>query len=125
MEGGRWWVSVGDSVVEPEYPSDGLAGDAVLAWIAQRQNCDEPVQSATLVGAPAIADSLCGSDGRATVGDPAHLDAVDGALVAATFGETAAAAARTIEVRGPVALRAVVAPLGESWLVVGVLAPSG
>lgn len=55
------------------------------------------------------------------VGPPLPLDALDAAPFLAAFGPEATSWARVVAVTDPVPLRAVVAPIGQEWLVIGVL----
>jgi hypothetical protein len=123
-EEGRWRVSVRDTTARAEWPPDGTAADAVHEWAAARQACRAAPQFSPLVGVPALAGALCHSQGSIAVGAPAPADATTGAALVAAFGDSAAAA-RVVPLAAPVGLRVLVAPDGDGWLVVGVLAPSG
>jgi hypothetical protein len=58
-------------------------------------------------------------------GAVAPLAQVDAAPLQTSFGADVVSWARTVTVEGPVPLRAVVAPVDDTWTVVGVLPPSG
>lgn len=129
QEGDVWRVSLEQSSMQPTWPSDATAAAAVEDWAEARQDCrsGEAVGefAGGVLGSPAVADALCESEGAVRVGDPQPLDGTDGAPVFAAFGAEAQAWARVVEVSDPTPLRAVVAPLGDTWLVVAVLpAPS-
>jgi hypothetical protein len=128
-EGGVWRVSLEDSSLQPVWPSDATAAAAVEDWARARQECQSGEAigefAGGVLGSPAIADALCKRDGDVRVGGAEQLDGTDGAPVFAAFGAEAQAWARVVEVSDPTPLRAVVAPLGDTWLVVAVLpAPS-
>ena len=55
------------------------------------------------------------------VDPPLPLEAIDAAPFLAAFGPEASTWARVVTVTEPVPLRAVVAPIGQEWLVIGVL----
>lgn len=121
-DGGSWGVDLGTSSFEPLYPSDDAAPAAVRAWAEAHQACGPaPSWDGNLVGSPALADSLCGAEGAVEVGDPAPLAEVDASPVLAAFGPGASDWARVVPVTAPSELRAVVAPIGQQWLVIGVL----
>ena len=121
-DGGSWGVDLGTSSFEPLYPSDDAAPAAVRAWAEAHQACGPaPSWDGNLVGSPALAESLCGAEGAVEVGDPAPLAEVDASPVLAAFGPGASDWARVVPVTAPSELRAVVAPIGQQWLVIGVL----
>jgi len=122
-EGDAWFVSLDDSALEAVYPSDATAADATAAWVAARQRCSIASEFETVVGSPALAEPLCGSQKAAVIGSPEPLEPTDGAPVVAAFGDRATDWARVVSVRGPTSLRAVLAPVGDDWIVVGVLPP--
>ena len=124
-DGAGWFVSLADSSLEPRWPSDDGAVAAASNWAAARQRCGDAHQNehATLVGSPSLADGLCGAMTAIDVGPAEPLDAIDATPVVAAFGDTATAWARVVSVRGAAAMRAVMAPLGDAWVVVGVLPP--
>ena len=118
-----WRVDLADSFLEPRYPDEADARDAVAAWAVSRQACEEPAEyTGGLVGTPALAEALCGADGALAVGMAQALHGDPAATpVLAAFGEDATAWARAVDVAGPVEFRAVVAPVGDEWVVVGIL----
>jgi hypothetical protein len=99
----------------------------VRAWATSLQACDASSPAAAwsggLIGTAAPADELCGNRDRLRLGRVEPLDAADAAPFTAAFGEDFAVLARVVPVLAPVELRAVVAPLGDEWLVVGSLPP--
>ena len=124
VPGEAWGVALDATVVEPQHPADTTAPDAVRAWAESRQACREPVGQwqGDLLGAPALADRLCDTEGSPAVGAPTTLGPAEGAPFSAAFGDEVSLWARVVPVDGPVPLRAVVAPLDDDWVVVGVLA---
>lgn len=124
-DGAGWYVSLADSSLEPLWPSDDGAATAASSWAAARQRCGDTRENeyATLVGSPSLADELCGATTDIEVGPAEPMEAIDATPVVAAFGDTATAWARVVSVRGAASMRAVVAPLGDDWVVVGVLPP--
>jgi hypothetical protein len=121
-EAGSWWVDLDESTFEPLHPSDETAPAAVAAWAEAHQAC-RPARTwdGNLRGSPALAERLCGAEGTIEVGPALPLGAADAAPFLVAFGPGASSWARVVAVTGPVQLRAVVAPIGQEWLVIGVL----
>jgi hypothetical protein len=121
QEDGGWRVAFSDSTYEPQYPDEAGAVDAVRAWAEARTRCETTAQwDAALLDSPYLADELCGAEGELRVGRPDTLDALDDAgAYLADFGSRAGDWARVVRIDGPVALDAVAAPLGDSWVVIG------
>jgi hypothetical protein len=120
---GGWLVVHSAGKVEPIYTPDTGAGPAVEGWAAQRQQCGAPAEyRGGLIGVPALADRLCRAS-RVRVGAPRRLAAYgDAAPLVSAFGPDVTFWAREVPVESDaVSLRAVVAPLCDNWLVVGVL----
>lgn len=127
-EGEVWRLSLGDSVLAATWPSEDGAPQAVRRWTSSVQDCaeDEPVEAewtGGLLDTAAGVGALCDSSGAIRLGPTGPLDPVDATPFIAAFGEDVVSVARVIPVRSPVELRAVVAPLGDNWLVVGTLPP--
>lgn len=125
-EDGGFRVAYASSIVTPEYPSDESAPDAVRQWVDARRACQHPPELAGgLLGATYLVDGLCRASGTVSVGGVAVLPdspAVEPFLAA--FGPDVGRWARVVPVSSPVRLSVVTAPVGESWLVIGVLAAS-
>lgn len=120
--GGSWGVDLATSTREPLHPSDDSAPAAVQTWAEGHQDCGMPrTWEGNLQGSPALAERLCDTEGEVEVGPPLPLDAVDAAPFLAAFGPEVGQWARVVAVTEPVELRAVVAPIGQEWLVIGVL----
>lgn len=122
---GEWRVAFTESRVDPVFLDDATASSAVMEWGSTRQSC-QPQEDGdlALLGFPTLADPLCGATGRVTVSAPTRLeDAADAAPFLAAFGPEVGIWARVVEVQTPIALRVVVAPVGDRWVVIGVLVP--
>ena len=121
QEDGGWRVAFSEGSYAPEYPDEARAVDAVRSWAEARTRCETAAQwDADLLDSPYLADSLCGAEGELRLGRPDTLDALDDAgAYLDDFGTRAADWARVVPVEGPIALDAVAAPLGDSWVVIG------
>lgn len=125
QEGGGWTVDFDGSAVRPRYPDDDAAAEAATEWALAHQRCDQPEQyegalvaTADLV---ALAGSLCDTTGRITAGAPRTLDELDASPFVSAFGTDALAWARAVDLTGPAEVTAVLAPVDDEWLVVGLL----
>jgi head-tail adaptor len=126
-EDGRWRIAFNDVRIEAVYPEDGAAPGRVADWAKARQACGPaPEYGDGLVGFPALADQLCKREGAVEAGPAGPLEAgPDGDAVVAAFGPEALTWARVVALTEPGGLlRAVVAPIGEEWTVIGVLSPA-
>lgn len=125
VSAGEWRIAFTESRIEPVFLDDATASSAVVEWGSSRQSCQpEDEGDLALLGFPTLADPLCGATGRVTVSAPARLeDAADAAPFLAAFGPEVGIWARVVEVQAPISLRVVVAPVGERWVVIGVLEP--
>lgn len=122
---GTFGVDLEVSAFSPLYVSDATASDAVAAWVTSRQACGRDGEwGGTLLGVVGPVRALCGASGQITVGEPAALSSFEAAPFTAAFGEDVLAWARQIEVTGAVELRAVIAPIGTEWRVIGALPPA-
>jgi hypothetical protein len=127
-EDGGWRVAFGRTSATPVLLDDAGAPTAAAEWVAARQACDADAVAAlehpTLVGTTGVADRLCGAD-EATAADAiGPLPAADAPRFVSAFGPDATTWARVVGVDGSTPLRAVLAPVGDRWLVVGVLPPA-
>jgi hypothetical protein len=122
---GSWRVSLDGSSMEPLYPPDDTAPDAVREWAQDHQGCPtappDTEWTTTPLGSPTLAKSLCGASGDVEVGEATELRPVETTEFQTAFGSDVNRWARVVPVTAPVEMRAVVAPLGEEWVVVGVL----
>lgn len=123
-EDGGWRVRFADSTIVPHYPDDADATSAAAAWAAAQQRCEEPAgpYDGPQYGVPALATALCGIDADVAVGDPSDLpDGDEAAPFVAAFGPEVFGWARVVPVTGPTPLRVVLAPVDDTWTVIGVL----
>lgn len=121
-EDGAWGVALDTSAVEPVFPPAEEAGAAARTWLDDRQACAEPAgEREGLVGAAPLADTLCDAAGELVAGDVAELDETEATTISTAFGPEAAAASRVVRVTGSVELGAVLAPIGDEWVVIGIL----
>lgn len=127
-EDGGWRVAYLSSVIRGMYPDDDTADDAAHDWVAARQRCADEAARALeyqngLLGAAGLASTLCDKPGVISVGAVKRLgERPNPAPVIAAFGAEADLWARIVRVDKPVALNVVLAPLGERWIVIGLLA---
>jgi hypothetical protein len=122
-EGKAWRISLGDTAIEPRYPPDAGATEAVRRWVeARRASQPDGEYEGGLLGNPGLAESLCNVGGDVSLGSPGPLeDQVDAAQFIAAFGPEFDLWGRVVPVTSPAQLRVVVAPVGDQWVVIGVL----
>ena len=126
-EDGGWRVAFDESTITPRFLPDARAPEAVRTWARTRAECHRAREYvAGLIGAPARAVALCHADGPIRTGPPRRLpDTAQDQPFLAAFGGEVHEWARVVRLESPVRMDVVVAPVGEQWLVVGVLqAPS-
>lgn len=125
-EDGGWAVELTSAEMRPRFLDDGLAPDHVAGWVAARQGCASAGdrEQRPLRGAARLADDLCDKDGDVRVGAVGPLPDIDGGAYLSAYGGDVASWARVVDVEAPTALRAVVAPIGDRWIVIGVLEPT-
>ena len=121
-ESGGWRVAWSKNRIEQLYTADEarITTDATT-WLTSRASCSAPKLEAPngLLGVVGLAGSLCGSKGVVRIGVPDTLDAMDDPQpVLDAYGSAAANWARVVNISSPVAMQAVLAPLGEEWVVV-------
>jgi hypothetical protein len=114
---------------EVEYllPPEAEATEVVLQWAQAVQACDQNVAESKqavrpLYGVSVGAGRLCGSTAPLATGEVTRLDGGPrSAELVAQYSTDALAWARVVPLRGPEPeVKVVVAPIGESWQVVGV-----
>jgi hypothetical protein len=123
-EDGGWSVAFSESSLQPLLPPDSEAPAAVVSWAQHRQACAPAGERAVLLGTALVADRLCGLAGEVRVGTAGTLGAAHLPPFVSAFGPEVAEWARTVPVERPVDLVAVVAPVGDAWVVIGILPPS-
>jgi hypothetical protein len=122
-EDGEWRVDLTRTRSMPLLPPDADAAAAVGAWAQERQACRPATEYRSLVGAPALADGLCGVEGDVRTDAARPLTSLgDASPVLNAFGADAATWARVVTVEAPERLAVVVAPVDDRWLVVGIAA---
>lgn len=120
-----WFVDFDNSDLLPRYPADTTAAGAVREWVAAAQRCEPgPQYDGGLLGQRTLVDSLCDAQGEPQVDDARPLDTQELDVLLPPFGADAEVWARAVDVTNPVPLRALVAPRGDDWIVVGVLPPT-
>lgn len=126
QQAGAWRLSLKLSRGEARYADAADAPNAAATWATNRQQCTTDGQfDGGLVGFPSIADALCHSSGSISAGDAAQLSSIsDPSPVTSFFGPDATAWARVVRLDGPVPMRAVLAPVGDQWVVIGVFPPA-
>ena len=119
----RFRVDHGASATAALYPSDEQVSAAVARWAEARQECRTEFQAdAALLGAPALAEQLCGASGAVVVDEAAALrDGAEGTVLLNAYGPDVYTWARVVDVLEPVALQAVTAPIADEWQVIAVL----
>ena len=118
---GAWGVALDSSAIEPIYPSDDGIVPAAQTWLDARRACRTPSNERTgLVGAPALAQPLCGA-GAVDVGAVKPLSDVEATPIATAFGAEARSAARVVRLTGASELGVVLVPIGDQWTVIGVV----
>jgi hypothetical protein len=119
---GRWSIDLARSELEPQLPSDEDAVAAATSWVQSRQGCaSEGEWEGGLVGFPGLADALCDRTGEVVVGRAQPLGDLDVEPFVTAFGDGAVTWARVVPVERPASLRAVLAPVDDRWVVIGVL----
>lgn len=122
---GAGWLVDGDANTEPILPPEPKAIDATVAWVSAVQACDQAraggLQAvATLYGSATGAVGLCGKAGPVAAADVARLSAsVASTDIVAQYTTDALVWARVVRVSAPAAFGVVLAPLGDSWKVLG------
>jgi hypothetical protein len=122
QEEGGWAVDLDGSTQEVLLPPLTGIPAAAQEWVRQRQQC---VADDSVRGSPTLAQALCRTSGAAELGQAAPLETLDAGALQSSFGSDVAAWGRVVDVRAPVPMRTVLAPLDDRWQVVAVLPPSG
>lgn len=123
-EDGGWVVALDESSFEPLHPPEDEAVDAVRQWAESHRDCKPRGEHDLVLGAPALAQRLCDESAAVAVGDvETFVEGFDTNTFLAAYGESVLDWGRVVAVTAPVPLRAVVAPIGPDWRVIGVLQP--
>ena len=129
-EDGGWRVLLASSTIANEYPPASGARAAAVSWTVARQHCasTSALQWRSGLygdGADLTASQLCHTSVAPQLGVPRALDDSDSsAPLLAAFGPDVQLWARVVPMRAPVHVNLVLAPVGEHWLVVGLLGSS-
>jgi hypothetical protein len=126
-EAEAWRVSADPVSFRPVLPDEAEATGVVQGWVILLAACDMPAAaghqvSADIYGPAALVRAPCETRGTWTAGDPVGLDRTpDPRAFLAAFGPEVASWARLVPVQGPGnRFLAAVAPMGDSWQVMGV-----
>ena len=122
-EDGGWRVADSASIYVPDLPAPEAAVPVAADWVAERQACrtERDGYQGNLLGDPRIEAVLCETAGAFTAGEPGDVDDVpDPTPFLSTFGPDGVAALVSVPFTGPAPLTVVLAPLGATWVVVGV-----
>ena len=127
QDAGAWRVSADPVSFRPVLPDEAAATEVVQGWLGRLAACDMPAAAdlqvtANLYGPASLVREPCESPGTWTAGSPAGLDRTpDPRAFLAAFGPEVGSWARLVPVQGPASrFLAAVAPLGDSWQVMGV-----
>jgi hypothetical protein len=126
-EGDRWRIAYAEREVEPVYPDDASAEAGVQAWANAREGCDGDAADGApseLVGDPELLGPLCQGQGDVETGDAARLEGDDAEQFTGVYGGDVTDWARVVPLSSIGGLRIVVAPVGDEWVVIGVLGPT-
>jgi len=126
-QGDAWRVSADPLTFRPVMPDESGATAAVQGWVSLLAACDASAAanlqtSPHLYGPASLVRAPCEAKGAWTAGDPTPLDTTpDPRAFLAAFGPEVGTWARLVPVRGPDSkFLAAVAPMGDSWRVMGV-----
>jgi hypothetical protein len=125
-EDGTWRVDPSGTVNTPLYPEPAAAVDAARRWVDARVACEDAgdLEAGSVVGSPALADGLCAEDQPAVVdlGPVGALaDSAAASALLSRYGPEVFGWAATVPVAAATPFTAVLGPLGDDWVVVGVL----
>ncbi len=126
-EGNAWRVGAEPVSFHPVLPADASAIPVVQSWVTDLAACDSARAaslqvSAALYGPAGLAQAPCAKRGMWTTGTPVGIDGTpDPKAFLAAFGPEVGTWARLVPVQGPgMKFLAAVAPVGDSWQVMGV-----
>jgi len=126
-QGDTWRVGAEPVSFRPVLPADAAAIPVVQSWVTDLAACDSARAatlqvSASLYGPAGLVQAPCDKRGTWTAGTPVGLDRTpDPKAFLAAFGPEVGTWARLVPVQGPgMKFLAAVAPVGDSWQVMGV-----
>lgn len=119
-----WAVDLDATTEVPLLPPEADAVQAARAWVERAQGCQPEPRA--LAGQSRPAASLCRAQGAVATADTATpLTPLEVGELQNSLGGDVGEWARQVQVTSPVALVAILAPLGDAWTVVAVLEPPG
>lgn len=122
---GVFGVSLERSTLTPVYLDDSGVADAAAAWVASQQDCAPAGEwGGTLLGVQGPVLELCDAPGEVRLGEVTPLGQLEATPFVTAFGEDSLSWARVVEIEAPVEFRAVLAPVGAEWRIIGAL-PQG
>lgn len=122
---GEGWLVDGDPAVEPLLPPEPLAVEAATAWVTAVQACDKARAAGlqavpTLFGSAEGAVGLCGKQGPVTPAGVNRLTpGVASSDIVAQYTTDALSWGRVVRITSPAPFGVVLAPLGQTWQVLG------
>jgi hypothetical protein len=126
-EADAWRVSAEPLSFRPVLPAESAATDVVQAWVSLLAACEQSTAAqlqvrANLYGPSTFVQAPCQQRGTWSAGQPVGLDSTpDPRAFLAAFGPEVGTWARLVPVQGPGSkFLAAVAPMGDSWRVMGV-----
>lgn len=129
-EDGGFRLTLLNSTMTPNFPSDDLAAPVATQWVEAARSCDDGTRGSleydgNLLGTLALAESLCGVPGAVSGVSVGLLDSLDDpSTILNAFGEQAGEWSRVVRIEGVAGtppVHVVVAPLGDRWVVIGAL----
>jgi hypothetical protein len=122
-EDGGYRVAFSEIETKPVLPSDASAVPAATAWVEARQSCQAgATYPGNLLGQPTLADALCHAPGTYRAVAATALETFrDPTLLLDAFGPGAPLFVRVVRMDGPTPFEVALAPLGETWQVVGLM----
>lgn len=130
-EGGEWKVAASPRAVEAWYPPESGARRTALRWLDAARSCHTtslaPLQAPIgLIGSPYWAALPCKERGHWTAGPIEQVDGQGVQPLVNAYGADVYDWARIVSIRGPKrSFSIALAPIGEAWRVMGVLADNG
>ncbi|CAN5250321.1 hypothetical protein BH23ACT9_BH23ACT9_38030 [soil metagenome] len=124
-EDGLWRVNAAESENRPLYPAADGAEVTARRWVDARVACDDTTAlEGRVIGTRALADRLCeeDQDDEVVITDLSSLtDSSETTALISEFGPEVFTWSRTVIVRAASPFTLVLGPLGDQWVVVGVL----
>lgn len=128
---GGWQVDADPVEIDPLYPADAAAPAAVGQWLDELTACDTRAAArleagADVVGSPYYLQRPCAEKGTWRAGRVTRISGGVGEPLVNEFGPDVDQWGRLVEIVGPkTRFYAAMAPIGDAWRVMGVLADDG